>query len=368
MTIDRESGIPKYHQLKDIILQAIRDGGIREGEPLPSESELVRRFAVSRNTVRQAIGALATEGLVVRRRGKRTFCQAPPRAKTSLLGVITPMVYVYIYRDIINGIEETVHTRDYSMILGNSNSDPDKERSLIETMLDKGVEGLLIEPARSGLVRPDSYIHRRLANLPVPVVLMDCAIEGLAASTVTPADVDGGRLATEYLLQKGHKRIAILYKSETTPGLLRHQGYRAAFAARGLEPEPGYAVTTCELRDRNMHPVRDAVLSLVALGDRRPTAMVFYNDEWAVQGLQVLLENGLEVPRDVSIIGFDDTEYCDYARVPITSVSHPKGSLGRIAAEMLLSEIEAGPACEKKRVTILPRIVERQSVSAPASV
>ena len=367
MTIDRKPGIPKYHQLKHIIMQSIREGGIRDGDPLPSESELVRRFSVSRNTVRQAIGALANEGIVVRSRGKRTFCQTQPRIRTSLLGVITPMGSVYIYPDIIHGIEEYVHAKNYSMILGNSNGDLEKERQLLETMLEKGVEGLLVEPTRSARINPESYIYQRLQSLPVPVVLMDCVVEGLKVSAVTPADVDGGQIATEYLLGKGHRRIAIVYKSETVPGLLRHVGYRRALAAAGVEPCPQYMVGACESQYRDMHPVREAVLGLLALGSDRPTAIVFYNDEWAIQGLQVLLDAGIAVPQQISIVGFDDTDYGKYARVPLTSVSHPKASLGRLAAELLLREIEAGQACEKTRIMTIPHVVERESVTAPAA-
>lgn len=135
------------------------------------------------------------------------------------------------------------------MILGNSNGDAEKERSLLETMLEKGVEGLLIEPARNPRTNPGTYIYHRLRSLPVPVVLMNCIIDGLRVSTVTPADLDGGRLATDYLLQKGHRRIAMVYKSETIPGLLRYAGYKYALAAYGVEPLPEYAIGACDQAD-----------------------------------------------------------------------------------------------------------------------
>jgi DNA-binding LacI/PurR family transcriptional regulator len=100
---------------------------------------------------------------------------------------------------------------------------------------------------------------------------------------------------------------------------VRYAGYRNALAAYGVEPLPEYAIGACESKNRDMHPVREAVRGLLALGARRPTAIVFYNDEWAVHGLQVLADNGVGVPDDLSIIGFDDTDYCNHAKVPITA-------------------------------------------------
>jgi GntR family transcriptional regulator, arabinose operon transcriptional repressor len=365
VTIDTESRIPKYHQLKEIILRTIREGAIGEGQPLPSEHELVRRFHVSRNTVRQAIDELERDGMVERRQGKGTYYRSKAGPRTRLLGVITPFVSQYIYPDIIRGIEERAHSRCFSMVLGHSNGDPDKERSLVETMLANGIEGLLIEPARSARVCPETWIHRRLKAAPVPVVLMDCIVDGLSSSTVTPADVDGGRIATEYLAGKGHRRIAMVYKTETVPGVQRHAGYLAALATAGLEVRSELAVTTCEGSGRDLGPIRDAVRGLLALGDRRPTAIIFYNDEWAAQGLQVLLDAGVSVPGDVSIVGFDDTDLCNHARVPITSLTHPKGELGRQAVDILLDEIDGRDGGSHKRIVIIPRVVERDTVAPP---
>jgi GntR family transcriptional regulator of arabinose operon len=367
MKIDFTDETPRYQQLVNILTRMMKDGQFKVGEQIPSENELVEKLQVSRTTVRQALEELVQAGLLEKRKGQGTFYLGENGKRTSershLIGVIMPSLTFTIYPQIIQGVEEVAHQFNYNVIFGNTNANEDKEIRLLEQIAERGVEGLIIEVTRSAELTEQDKVYRMLKNLSVPLVLVDNPIEGISSSYVINDDRAGGVMAAEYLVQRGHKRIALVIKEDVRAGRERRDGCLEALSKCGIKPRPEYLQAYTE-RDEPDNPSRQLTRKLLSLPEP-PTAIFYFNDETALIGIQTIKEKGLVVPADISVIGFDDSPMAAAGEVPLTSLSHPKFFMGKWAADILFEEITARDPVIRHRLCVKPSLVTRNSVSSP---
>ncbi|MEM5947613.1 GntR family transcriptional regulator [Spirochaetia bacterium 38H-sp] len=360
--------VPKYVQIKNNLIKIIEEDGLKEGDILPSETFLATSYGVSRVTVRQAIDLLVREGLVYKIQGKGTFYRGKPKkskdARTHLIGVISPITRWYIYPHILDGIEQKVQEYKYGVMIGNSRGDVDKEYAIIQDMIRKGVEGILLEPAASSFFMT-RQARTLLPSLKIPVVLIDSFYEEARSylSMISPDDVEGGKRAADYLVKMGHKKIGILYKRDVMAGRLRYLAFKQRLEELGCPLDPSCVWTFSSDEGVNdVEPTKRLVRKFLMMDSRvRPTAMFFFNDETALHGFQMIRAAGLSVPDDVSILSYDDSEFARFCEVPLTSISHPKEELGRRAVEVLVGIIE-GDIMPPQQILFAPHIVERHSV------
>ena len=363
--IDGKSIIPKYYQLKEILLAYIDEKQMQEGAPLPSENELIKKHNVSRNTVRQALNVLEQEKIIYKVQGKGTFLGQKPvkdSSRSYILGVLTPVTTKSIYPEIINGIEHAAHEQNYQILWSNSQANPVKEQESLEAMLNKGIDGLIVEPALSGRITEDSYIYQRLASLSIPVVVMDCCIQGLERPCITLADRNYGYHATKYLIDNGHKRIAFIYKNEVIAGKQRYEGYAKALLEAELPLDPELAVAFTEEEDqKGIHPVSQITKDLLG-SNNPPTAIFYFNDENAFEGIQTITQLGYKIPDDLSVIGIDDSSFATLGNTELTTLKHPKEKMGQQAAEMIINEINKPGSIANRCILIEPELIIRNTV------
>ncbi|WP_313351536.1 GntR family transcriptional regulator, partial [Exiguobacterium sp.] len=171
----------KYSIVKDHILDWIKDGTVRPGEKIPPESELVQSFKVSRHTIRQAVGELVNEGYLYREQGSGTYCsQVLPTLEAEIteranngknIGVITTYMSDYIFPSIIRGIESHLASKGYTLTLSCTNNDVDKERQCLEMMLDRQIDGLIVEPTKSSNYNPNIKYYLELEQQNIPYLM-----------------------------------------------------------------------------------------------------------------------------------------------------------------------------------------------------
>jgi GntR family transcriptional regulator of arabinose operon len=314
--------------------------------------------------VRQALGELANEGFIYKVRGSGSFFSGKTRAdqqdQSFLIGVITPIISSYIYPKIIEGIDDVAHRKRYNIVLGNSKGLPEKELTCLDHILEKNIDGLLLEPAGGIQDIQDSKSFRLLKEINIPLVFMDWVINDPEISYVSLDDVEGGFRATSYLIEAGHRRIACVYPNDHIPGLQRYQGYRKALDMHKIKYDSKFDKPGTILRWNDADYVPIFMKELLELGEERPTAVFFFNDVAALRGYTVIRESDLKIPDDVSVIGFDDSEMGALADVPLTSVIHPKYQIGKLAAEILFEHIEQGG--NPQQMIINPTITIRESV------
>lgn len=355
---------PKYTQTKVFILRLIEEGSYESGDRLPAEAELAERFRVSRNTLRHAIGELVSEGILVREQGRGTFYVGPgdqPEQRTGLIGVLTPLPQTYIFGELIHGMDDVAQSNGYSLVLATSRADPEREVDGLRNLLSKPIDALLVEFARSAEMTADCETARLIREAALPTLVCDTEAPALDISSVLIDDRYGGRLATEHLIERGHRRIAMIYKETNTAGIRRLEGYLQALEAAGIPRDDSLILPY--RRQEDTLPIVPLAHELASMPPaRRPTAVFFFNDQCAVQSFAPFEEAGLRVPDDVSFVGFDDSELAATAPVPLTSVAHPKYWLGWLAARSLIDIMHGGMDGFQTNTFIRPSLVERDSV------
>ncbi len=361
MKIDPQSPLPKYHQLKEIIKDSIKKSIVKPNERIRSENELVKIYKISRHTVRQAIGDLVNEGWLYREPGIGTFCAdrlSRTSGKTFIIGVISVVVSSYIFPRIIHGIDNVVHPKGYSIVVGNANHNPEKEAAHLQDMINRNVDGLIIEPTKSALPSPNIKYFQKLKEKGIPFVMIDSYLDELNSSYVCVDDVLGGYLATEYLLELGHRRIGVIYKSDHLPSTKRFQGYKKALKKYKVDYSEELVKSFTLPEDKN--PTSSLIKELFKI-KKPPTAIFCYNDQIALQAYKTITKLGLKIPHDVSLVGFDDSDLAILSEIPLTTVAHPKGRMGKKAGKMLLQLIESGNTSRPQQFVYKPRLTIRDS-------
>lgn len=347
----------KYQQIIDYYKYYIEHHDLNDGDLLPSESDVAEEFDFSRDTVRRALKELEKDKLVSRERGKGTFFRdAENTVQEKRIAVITTYLSNYIFPNIISGIEEVVSSKHYTLNLANTDNDPDKERKHLRKVIANEVDGLIIEPTKSAVSTHNMDLYKELKEKEIPFVMLNAYYRELNPSYAIVNDYKGGYKATQYLLQLGHTKIAGIFKEDDLQGVFRLKGFKKALADYDLDPETAEIGTyiTSQISSYPYHCM-DKMLSQ----QEKPTAVVCYNDEIAVDVVKAILDNGLKVPEDISVVSFDDSILATATNVKLTSVRHPKEELGRHAARLLFNMIEIG--VEKPRFLYNPELVVRDS-------
>lgn len=352
----------KYYTLSEDLKRMILDGDIQAGDRLPSENELSRRYSISRHTVRKALAILENEGYIYAEHGKGTFCSELVRhTKTSRnIAVVTTYLSDYIFPKVVQGIDSVMTEKGYSIILKNTRNSRKAEARCLEELLQKDIEGLIIEPSKSEIFCKHISLYQRLEKLGIPIVFIQACLEQMKDKPqVKLDDCRGGYLVTNYLISLGHRNILGVFKADDTQGVERHRGYVQALQEAGILYNPDNIIWF-HTEDRAIKPF--ASLQEIVAEGRLFDAVVCYNDQIAVEIIKALEECRLAVPEQVSVTGYDNSFIAENSRVKLTTVAHPQEKLGEMAAKLLLELIQ-NPNAEvsQNKVLIEPELVVRDS-------
>ena len=331
----------------------IQDVASRAGVSIGTVSAVInRKSTVSRTTrlkVEEAIDDLNYRPSAAARR------RLKPASEKSI-GLVIKEVQNPYFADIIIGIQEAAKVHGYGILVGSSERTYDLEQQLVELLVAKDVEGLIINP----LLDENSDLSHlfELKRRNIPLVLLE-SVRGIQASMVDVDNVAASKAAVMYLIERGHKRIVHFagprYSMHSDE---RIEGVRRAFSTQrlifddhdivhaGARLEDGYQAGLDFFRDRT---------------EDRPTAVTCYNDLLALGLMRALRELDLRVPEDVSVIGYDDIDMASYAATPLTTVRVPKREMGQQAAEILIRHIEALDAGHIEKVFLRAELIERRS-------
>jgi len=274
--------------------------------------------------------------------------------QTRTIGMLVTSSNNPFYAEVVRGVERSCYERGYSLILCNTEEDADRMSRSVETLLQKRVDGLLLMCTENH--RPSEDALRRYPSL--PVVMMDWAPFAGVNDIIQDNSLLGGEIATRYLIEQGYRKIAcIAGPQDKTPARHRLEGYRQAMQQAGLPIPEGYEVSS----DFEFEGGVSAMQQLLALADR-PEAVFTGNDAVAVGVYQALYQQGLSVPQDMAVIGYDDIELAKYLTPPLTTVHQPKDSLGELAIDTLIYRL-ANPDSKPQILVLTPELVVRDSVS-----
>jgi LacI family transcriptional regulator len=274
---------------------------------------------------------------------------------TRTLGLIITDIANPFFPELVSAVEDAARERDYGVLLCNSGEDSEREAAYLELLAERRVDGVVI--ASSGV----GQRHKAwLATAPLPVVLVNCASPSVPLPTILSDNRAGAALAIGHLVALGHRRIAhITAPPRNEAAAERLEGARNALRAAGLDPA---ALLVAE-GDGHVGGGAAATNRLLE-ADRRLTAIFAYNDLTAIGAIRALRASGLQVPADVSVVGFDDVDVAAFADPPLTTVAQATGSMGRWAVAQLLKRLQGEPTTIE--TVTLPVHLEVRSSTAVA--
>jgi DNA-binding LacI/PurR family transcriptional regulator len=274
----------------------------------PETAEKIRRIAAETGYRASAVA----RGLVTR--------------QTRTVGLVVTTVSDPFAAEVACGVEQTANDYGYAVFLADSNADPKRERSVVQELAERRVDGIIVTSSRVGAL----YLPL-LKQLNVPIVLVNDQFPGAFVHSVMIANRAGSRAVMKHLIGLGHKRIAYIgdrngYQSDVE----RLASYKQALAEAGIEFDAKLAVkgnggTATAIKAMN------GLLDL----DRQPTAVCCYNDMTALGAMRAIHARGLRIPADISVTGFDDLFFSGYLDPPLTTVHQPMRRMGEIAMENL---------------------------------
>ncbi|TGY91554.1 GntR family transcriptional regulator [Petralouisia muris] len=360
--VQKEGQKLKYFHLAEDLKGMILEGKVQAGEKLPSENELAERYKISRHTVRKALSILENEGYIYAEHGKGTFCSELVRhTKNSRnIAVVTTYLSDYIFPRVIQGIDEVLTDSGYSILLKSTRNSRKAEARCLEELLQKDIEGLIIEPSKSDIFCKHISLFERLEQYGVPYVFIQgCFAQMKDRPQVQMDDCQGGYLLASHLIATGHQRILGVFKADDTQGRQRHRGFVKALQEAGRMYDPD-DIIWFHTEDRAVKPFA-AVQEMVRQG-RSFDAVVCYNDQIAVEVIKALEECRVSVPGQVSVTGYDNSFIAENSRIKLTTIAHPQEKLGEMAAKLLLDLIQnPGKVSGESQIVIKPELIVRES-------
>jgi LacI family transcriptional regulator, galactose operon repressor len=272
-----------------------------------------------------------------------------------VVGVVVSAIDNQFYAALAAGIEQVLREANYQMVILGDSSDAGEELEGVRTFIAMRTPGVIMTPV-------GTQASRLLRAHGAAVVEVDRRLADVACDGAVIDNERGGREATMHLVGLGHRRIALLgVETDWTTDAGRLKGYRAALRNAGIAYDR-------RLVARIPVHAPDTEARIEALIDSAaPTAVFAANNELAEQAWRVLRRRGLKIPRDVSLVGFDDVPWMEMVEPSITVVDQPTLELGRSAARLLLRRLEGGPALPPAVEVLQPRLVVRGS-TGPVSV
>jgi LacI family transcriptional regulator len=341
----------------------------------PTIPDVARQAGVSTATAARALGGYgavsesarlavlaAAEELGYHR---NELARAMITGRTNTIGLVIADIENPFFAGAARGVSDAAREAGYEVVLTNTDEDPDAERSIVRVLLSKRIDGLIVAPTSPGT---EHLVAAQRSGC--PVVLLDRRLEDFAVDTVLVDSVAAVRNVVERLVGVGHRRIAMVtgglsYEERKAgrPGV--STGHDRVDGFLGALADAGIAEPTTYLRTGAHSPELACRLTeeLVALPDR-PTAVFASNSRVALGVLKAIRDAGLEMPREISMVGFDDADWTSVVTPPISVVAQPTHALGRRAAELLLARISGDE--EPPRLHMMATdFLSRMSVAPP---
>lgn len=332
-------GAAKYIEVVEWIQRQIETKELLPGAKIYSENELSAKFQLSRQTIRHAIGLLEEKGILVRVKGSGTYINVNIGSAISdrtRVALVTTYVNSYIFPKTIQGIENVLSTKGYSVQIAFTNNMVDRERMILEDLIAKNdVAGIIMEPTRSSLPNSNLDMYEELKKLRIPILFINSYYKDLDIPHVSLNDKQVAKKATKYLIDAGHKKIGAILKLDDGQGHLRYSGYFEAMKDSGLSIDDESIVWVDTYDVQNLTKAKDYILGRLS----SCTAVLCYNDQVAYDLISLLHGAGFKVPDDISVIGIDGSELTNMGDVKITSLPHPLDQLGEKAAMNLIEMI-----------------------------
>ena len=276
--------------------------------------------------------------------------------RTKTLGLVITTLANPFYNELAQGIETTARGLGYNIILCSTHSDLSTENQHIEMLRSKGVDGIIFSSAHMG----DPNILA-LAEEAFPIVMVNRrTYHPVVKEKVDYVGIDnilGGYLAVEHLIRLDHKRIGVIGgSSESSVGFERLEGGKKALEAYGLKPMPHYFLDGDFLKESGYRGGKQFLKM-----EEPPTAIFATNDYMALGAYQAIVEEGVKVPEEMAIVGFNDIEFTAMKGIELTTIGQKKYEMGALSVKALIERIEGKRSEASQEVILRPELIIRRT-------
>jgi DNA-binding LacI/PurR family transcriptional regulator len=337
----------------------LADGSLSPGQFLLPERSLADQFSVSRPTIRRALASLVERGMLVNHPGLGTSVRGAAEREIDrwrVIGLLVPNFSNQFFVEVTEAIEQAALQRGYQVLLANTRHQVSFEEMHLQQLANARVSGVVLVhdpyspfPQAVSLLRAAGIPYVALFNSPSAA---DC-------DSVILNDHGGIIEAMRYLYSLGHRHIAFCRAVAGNYAHPRERAYSEFVAQNRLPCPPQFLVPSIA------GPGGEGlqILSQLFEGEPAPTALLAGNDHTALMCHKYLTILGKQVPRDVSLVGFDNLRFTEHLPTPLTTVDQPKREMGRRALEMLLEQMELGVSSAPRIERFRPHLVIRESCS-----
>lgn len=330
--------------------------------------DIAEELGVSFNTVSRALRDMPDIGQDTTRLVKETAARLGYRknfaasylktTKSMMLGIIVPDICNTVFSYMYKGIEKKCSETNYSLLLGNSNGNPEEESSILNNMLDHGVDGVFLIP---NMKNTQSYTQ--LENARIPYVVLQRKFADLSTNLVQSNDYEGGYLAAEHLYQLGHRRFlyisAHLYISSA---LDRYNGFMAYLKEQNLDESVVQILECDSTRSGGYKAAKKWLEKQADLTDLSATAIFCFSDYVAYGVFSAIAKFNLRIPEDISVIGYDNNEYSDMTSPALTTVDILPYQIGKQASKIMFNLIQNKETINDHiEAVISPKLIVRNS-------
>jgi len=310
----------------------------------PTIKDIARRLGLSPSTVSRALSghpdiseATKEKVCAIARELEyhpNTLAKSLQQKQSQIIGVVVPQVKHYFFASVMAGITDVAYQAGYTVMICQSNEDYQREVANIDVLISHRVAGLLVSVSSS---TTQCEHFEKIKRRSIPLVFFDRVCPGMEASSVVVDDYEGAFKATEYLIQKGYKRIGTL----AGPPFLsiakaRFEGFRDALRKHGRTLPSEWIVHG----GMNEEDGAISIEKLLSQSNPRPDALFCVNDPVALGAMMRLKEKGIRIPEDIAMMGFTDNPEASMIEPPLTTMRQPAYLIGKTAAELLLDELK----------------------------
>ena len=347
----------RYEFVLNDIMEKIYNGTYRQGDKIPTESQLTSIYDVSRITIQKAMNILVSKNVVERVAGRGTFVKALPKLPNNSSG---SSFYAFVApnidsgaSDIIKAAQDAMFQHGHCLSVGFYDNDVSKEKAVVENFFANGVKGLLVSLWDSGT---NSKFYGELISAKVPIVFIDKSIYGVTGNVVLANNTAGISQGMTYLFEMGHRKIGYISNPILIATSLRDRitAYVNAMKKNGLNVSPSMI---CITDHYNFFENIEKMLK----SNPDMTAVMCASDSLAIDLYKYAKERGVLIPDELSVCSFDGYDYTSTMLPPLTTVKQDFCEIGKIAAELLL-DIADTETDIYRTIYVPTNIILRQSV------
>jgi len=272
------------------------------------------------------------------------------KGSTNTIGLIVADISNPFFGQLARVIEDEAAKSGYTVVFGSSDENSEKSATLIDTLLNRQVDGLIITPSEGSAEQIKSLLQGD-----IPVVLMDRYLPDISTNRVVLDNYMATYAAVNYFISRGYKKVnMIAYKSSLVHMQERIRGYREAMKESGLANE----IVVKEIRYSHAKSEMEKVMEDL-LAEKKMNALLFATNALSISGLYSIRKHNIKVPEELAVIGFDGHEVFDFFQPPLTYIQQPLEEMGKETVKLLLDQIKGSR--KKVQIELTHRLIEQAS-------